>query len=405
MQRKISNCNHETKMLIKNLSKSFNLHGSRASILLAIILGILKSGTTNLAQVAQHINSSATLLSIYRRIQRFFAEISFDVQKLAGVIYNQIFAQHPDHKHVLVFDRTNWKLGKVHINLLFLGSVINKTNCLFLFVKQVCEQKKGCSTPEQRIDVLDQFIRKFGKEKIGIIMGDREFIGQKWIQHLQKEVIPYVFRLREKNQYILIAGQYVLLEKYFSKLKNGRRQTVHGVLINKDEKRQYKGTITARRNQKGELMILLHSDNINDPVALYKTRWSIEVSFKNYKSNGTGLEDSSIKDPDRMLTLVNVLMLVHTIITKIAVAFCEMPDVMDFIKRDEDLDIEKIIQNKDEEAEKIKYDRISAFKKGHVFIKNAFLHRKKKTMTQIYSLINQGFSNLINNNTQKELSC
>ena len=55
-----------------------------------------------------------------------------------------------------------------------------------------------------------------------------------------------------------------------------------------------------------------------------------------------------------------------------------MPNVMDFIKRDEDLDIKKIAQNEDEEPEKIKYDRISAFKKGHAFIKNAFLHRKKK---------------------------
>jgi len=60
------------------------------------------------------------IASNYRRCQRFLAGFSFD-QETIGRLIRQLLPQNPEQKLVLSLDRTEWKLGRLSINLLFIG--------------------------------------------------------------------------------------------------------------------------------------------------------------------------------------------------------------------------------------------------------------------------------------------
>jgi len=80
-------------------------------------------------------------------------------------------------------DRTNWKLGILHINILTLG--IAYKGIAFPLIWLVLP-KQGNSNTNERIQLIERFIRIFGSDKIGCLTGDREFIGGEWFRNLKK---------------------------------------------------------------------------------------------------------------------------------------------------------------------------------------------------------------------------
>ena len=65
-------------------------------------------------------NQSQSLLN--RRLQRFLAEISFDPRDLARALVC-LMALRDTEKWTLILDRTNWKFGAIHLNVLYSGGV------------------------------------------------------------------------------------------------------------------------------------------------------------------------------------------------------------------------------------------------------------------------------------------
>ena len=53
--------------------------------------------------------------------------------------------------------------------------------------------KRGNSCSIERIALIKRFIRVFGKDKIHQILADREFIGEKWFNWLNKMKLSSVF--------------------------------------------------------------------------------------------------------------------------------------------------------------------------------------------------------------------
>ena len=58
-------------------------------------------------------------------------------------------------------------------------------------------QKFGNSSIQERINLLDHFIRLFGADNIECLLADREFIGDKWLEYLNRLNIEYHIRIRE----------------------------------------------------------------------------------------------------------------------------------------------------------------------------------------------------------------
>ena len=59
-------------------------------------------------------------------------------------------------KIILVMDRTNWKIGKKNINVLFIGMLLKNKTYIPLIYKPLGD-KRGNSSQEERIKMLEKF--------------------------------------------------------------------------------------------------------------------------------------------------------------------------------------------------------------------------------------------------------
>jgi hypothetical protein len=85
-----------------------------------MLFALLQTRTVNLSQLAVGFPSKAKIESRYRRIQRFIhGEIDFDKFSLFIMFLFGFNGQD----FYLTIDRTNWKEGQKHINILMLAIV------------------------------------------------------------------------------------------------------------------------------------------------------------------------------------------------------------------------------------------------------------------------------------------
>ena len=167
------------------------------------------------------------------------------------------------------------------------------------------DKKQGNSDHIDRIDLIEQFIKCFGKDRIECVIGDSEFIGKNWIEWLEKEKIEYVMCLRNSQNIANSKGGNAKGRDLFRDLKPGTFLNLGKRKINKDE--SYSAYIVGIRTKDGELIIIACSANIKDGSAIYKLRWGIEALFKSLKTGGFQLEDTHIIDPDRLEVLLSVV--------------------------------------------------------------------------------------------------
>ncbi|EER21130.1 transposase [Rickettsia endosymbiont of Ixodes scapularis] len=81
---------------------------------------MLNSRTVNMSLLCNRMPSGIKAASWYRRMQRFISEISISWRVLP-VMLVMMTGFEQEQKWVLCLDRTNWKFGKRHINILYLA--------------------------------------------------------------------------------------------------------------------------------------------------------------------------------------------------------------------------------------------------------------------------------------------
>ena len=177
------------------------------------------------------------------------------------------------------------------------------------------DKKQGSSDHIDRIDLIEQFIKCFGKDRIECVIGDSEFIGKNWIEWLKEENIEYVMCLRNSQNIANSKGGNAKGRDLFRDLKPGTFLNLGERKINKDE--SYSAYIVGIRTKDGELIIIACSANIKSGSAIYKLRWGIETLFKSLKTGGFHLEDTHITDPDRLEVLLSVVAITYTITSKV----------------------------------------------------------------------------------------
>jgi hypothetical protein len=187
------------------------------------------------------------------------------------------------------------------------------------------DKKQGSTDHIDRIDLIEYFIKCFGKEKIECVIGDAEFIGKNWINWLKNEKIEYVMCLRSSQNIANSRGTSTKGIDLFRDLKPGTLMNLGERKINK--KKSYYAYIVGIRTKSGELIIIACSAAIKDGSAIYKLRWGIETMFRSLKTGGFNLEDTHIVDPDRLETLLAIVAISHTISSKIGVILLKDNDL------------------------------------------------------------------------------
>lgn len=294
-------------ILLKTLfGKHLNWQGSRITFLSLFIISMLQERTVNLTQISNGFATKGKKSGKVRRTEDFFRKFEINYDDIARLLSSFI---DNISKWTLTMDRTNWKIGKVNINILYLA-VAYKSIAIPLFwsLLQIKDDtgelytKRGNSSTEERIEIIDRFIKVFGVDRIEVLTGDREFIGRKWFKYLEEKGINFCIR-EKKSKLIKHKGKYVAIKALFQDLKLGEYH-YFGII-------EIYGTnlhLTGSRMQDDYLIILSNYEAPKDEILLtYSQRWEIETMFKAFKSQGFNLEDTHLTKKDRIEKLLALM--------------------------------------------------------------------------------------------------
>ena len=135
--------------------------------------------------------------------------------------------------YCLAVDRTNWKFGFADIIILVLAIVYKGARFPILFSMM---PKFGNSSTNERIDLVEHFIRLFGIENIECLLADREFIGQNWLSYLNHKRIKYHIRIRENFRIDIPRNGHKVKAFWLFKSLRINQNTLYTCTIRKDNK-------------------------------------------------------------------------------------------------------------------------------------------------------------------------
>jgi len=242
--------------------------------------------------------------SSLRRIQRFMAEYVLDTDLISLLIFKML-PHHPPYR--LAMDRTNWKFGETNINILTLAIVYQ--GVAFPILISMLD-KRGNSHTQERIAIIERYIRLFGYQTIDALLADREFIGENWIRYLNNRKIKYHIRIRE-NFFVddPRTGKRFKVFWMFNGLRCGqccfqnRIYRVNGQLCYLSASKV--------KNKQGvpEFQIIISFNKPEEAGQAYRERWQIETAFRALKSSGFNIEDTHLTDLIRIEKLFSVVMI------------------------------------------------------------------------------------------------
>jgi Transposase DDE domain len=272
---------------------------ARIECLVQFIQALVLVRTVNLTQIAQAFQTPAKQESSYRRVQRFFSGFSFDMGFIA-VLVCRLFTL--GEKCVLILDRTNWKWGKIHINILML-SVEHFGMGIPLFWAVL--DGGGTSATKDRMKILQRVIKAIGIEKIQVLLADREFIGESWFRFLIEANVPFIIRVRRNSMVegLRNGSTMVPIEKLVKTL--GRRKTLLNHQITLWTHRLWASVEYAKGAR--EPMLVVSNKQFSNPLKLYRWRWGIETLFECLKSRGFRMEETHMVQPSKIEKLLFVL--------------------------------------------------------------------------------------------------
>ena len=288
------------------LCQALGLHKSRAECFAACALTAVEGQSVKLSSMAARLPGQALPESKFRRLQDFFCEFKPDYNVLACILMGLVKAVLGDAPLILAIDRTNWEARQNDVNLLVMSVCFGDAAQPLLWSDL---RRKGNSDTRQRKRLMRRFLKLFGRERIGAVAADREFVGEDWFDWLLEEKIPFAMRIRENFRTRLEHGKESKDAKdYFNGLRPGDSldlgicevcgvfMGVCGLLLKEKGKKQ------------AELLIIgywgMSGDQARD---VFMKRWNIETGFEKLKTHGFNMEASRLQGGGKMERLMAVL--------------------------------------------------------------------------------------------------
>lgn len=292
------------------LSPHLGLSNSRLETLCLLVVGMVNARTVNLSHLACEFSSSAKVESNYRRLQRFFQFVNLGADWAAPLVVRMIGACGPWH---LCLDRTNWKVGQRHVNILVLA-IVTKRHRVPLMWSVL--GRAGNSSTAQRIALLQRYLSVFKVATVKYVLADREFIGALWLDFLNENNIPFIIRVK--------ANQSVTTQ-------DGKTQSLHSLLRTCRGPRTFIAcfgpdktgeaiwfTFAAKRIKGRELLIVVSNRPAHHALTTYKKRWAIENLFGDTKTRGLNLEDTRLTMDKKLNLLFGLVALAVAWASKVA---------------------------------------------------------------------------------------
>lgn len=249
------------QILLQALILHISWHKSRIECFVQIIAILITDCSIYTKDMAIGITGKAKAASKLQRVYRLLREQIFDYDQIAKFIVS-IFA---GTSYIIALDRTCWKFGKSDINILFLVIVVGKISVPVYW--RLLDRAGACSATLMQ-DILSRFINTFGVDKIKYLLADREFMNREWLQFLNRSKIKYAIPLRKDMKVRMEGGlKKLAVGNSFNYLKPAEHIEVKGILWS------YPVKLSAHRNDKGELMVIASSGDIDMNIfSLYRFR-------------------------------------------------------------------------------------------------------------------------------------
>lgn len=276
------------------------IHGQRNNFLKLLIPAIICAKSVQYQAIAAEIEGDVQEASKIRRIHNFLSSYELDYEFVALFL---IFMLPRKGKVRLCLDRTEWSFGNCTHNILTVTAYTHGVGIPIWF--ECVAPNGGCSDEDDKIYMLMKCVELLGKTRIKCVIGDSEFIGEKWISYLHSEGIIFYIDIRS-NQYFDYKGQRWTVTQWM----RGRYKSelcgmkIYGLLLNLGIKRQ---KLSKNAKKKAFLAIITNELTTNGVLSVYQNRWSIEVFFQSIKGRGFNLEGTHIQDPLKIRRLFAVL--------------------------------------------------------------------------------------------------
>jgi hypothetical protein len=305
---------YKSSQLISILSQNLagNMNIARVKFLGLFICALCKVQTVCFEKLSTAFETDAKTGSSLRRIQRFMAEYLLDIDLIARLIFKMLPHKPP---YRLAMDRTNWKFGQTNINVLTLA-IVYQGVAFPLLISML--PKQGNSNTEERIEIINRYIRLFGYQTIDCLLADREFVGEKWIDYLNGHKIRYYIRIRE-NFYVddPRTGKRFKVFWMFNDLLCGQCRFLHRIYRVNGQLCYLSASKVKNKTGISELQIIIAFNKPEVAQKTYKERWqtvgehsrTIETAFRALKSSGFNIEDTHLTDLNRIEKLFSIVML------------------------------------------------------------------------------------------------
>lgn len=211
---------------------------------------------------------------------------------------------------IIAIDRTQWKNKN-----LFMVSIVWGKHAFPLYWELLGKRgNSDLSTQKRLLKITLRLLKPYPV----VVLGDREFHSPKLAAWLDERGISFALR-QKKSAFIQDSDTEYQALKTMG-FKPGMSKFFCGILCNKEEhlgpfslaaywKRKYRG-----KGPKEPWYILTNLPTLKQALDLYRSRWGIEMMFKDCKSGGYNLEKTLVNSK-RFLALVLVIAIAYSLAT------------------------------------------------------------------------------------------
>jgi len=271
----------------------------RKDFLARFVVALIQSRRVQFCEVAHHLNDQAKIASNQTRIEDFFRETALDYQQVARLLVNLLPQQT---KLRLCIDRTEWDFGSYQANVLMVVAGCGQWHLPLFW--ELLDNRSGNSNAQQRIELLENCLALLGKERIGLVIGDREFVGHKWVKYLKDNGLLFVMRLPAHHSILRADGRQQTLADFRSKAGTA-------LLLSDCQVDGVWGQVWLKELPNGEWLYLFGTANGGYLGQFYRKRWTIETVFQSFKERGFNLESTHLKDSAKLKKLIALVSLAY----------------------------------------------------------------------------------------------
>jgi len=333
-------------------------HPARIRTFADLIWGVVKAKTVKIKELAMHVSSQGNLHAKIIRVERLLLKQDINLVCFGKIILKLLKSEG---KLKLAIDRTNWQFGEKNLNF-FVAAVIYGN--ISIPIAWLLLDKKGNSSTDERKKLIEKILKILPKDRIEIILADREFIGEEWLKYLSSEELPFAIRVKKIERFKHKHGGRLQLGKFFGDMQVGASKAIEA----KFYESEILVKITCLQLEREQLFIVSNVVVGGAALILYKQRWSIERTFKSLKTAGFNLEDTHITNLKKLEKLFAV--------ASLALAICVIAgEIKNNIKA---------IKTKNHG-----YKAVSLFTYGFDWLKDYFSNMQNMSLNMMFELIRE----------------